>query len=71
MEQLGRILLLAGAVLVILGLLLTFGERLPFRPGRLPLDFRIERDHFTFYLPLGTSLLLSIIISLILMWLRR
>jgi Protein of unknown function (DUF2905) len=71
MGDLGRVLIVAGAIIVVLGLFLTLGDRLPFRLGRLPLDFRIERDNFTFYFPLGTSLLVSLLLSLVLMWLRR
>jgi len=71
MEQLGRVLIVFGCLVVFLGILLAFGERLPFRLGRLPLDFRIERDNFSFYLPLGTSILISVVLSLILLLFNR
>lgn len=71
MGDLGRALVVAGAIILVIGVFLTLGDRLPIRPGRLPLDFRIERGHFTFYFPLGTSLLVSLLLSLLLMWLRR
>ena len=61
-------LLIMGGVLALLGLLMMLGPRLPFRIGRLPLDFHYQRDNFSFYFPLGTSIVLSIILSLIL-WL--
>ena len=65
MEQLGRTLLIVGGVLVVVGLFFAFGPKLPFRLGRLPLDFRIQRDNFSFYFPLGTCLLLSVVLTLV------
>jgi len=65
MQQLGRILIVTGGVLVLLGLFLTFGPRLPFRIGRLPLDFRYESNNFGVYFPLGTSIVISIILTII------
>ena len=61
----GRLLVVMGGVMAIVGLLLMLGPRLPFRLGRLPLDFHYQRDHFTFYFPLGTSILISVILTLI------
>jgi hypothetical protein len=60
-----------GVVLAVIGLLMMLGPRLPFRLGRLPLDFRYQRDNFSFYFPLGTSILISIILSLIFAVLNR
>jgi Protein of unknown function (DUF2905) len=60
-----------GVVLALVGFLMMFGPRLPFRLGRLPLDFRYQRDNFTFYFPLGTSILVSIVLSLIFAALNR
>ena len=71
MEQAGKVLIGLGAVIVLIGLLLTFGDRLPFRPGRLPLDFRYERGDVRFYFPLGTSILVSLILTLAWTWIRR
>jgi uncharacterized protein (DUF3084 family) len=71
LDQPGRIFILVGCVLVVVGVLLTVGDRLPFRLGRLPLDFRIERGDFSLYLPLGTSILISLVLSLIFMWINR
>jgi len=65
MEQLGKILLVTGGVLAVLGLLMMFAPRLPFRLGRLPLDFHYQRDNFSFYFPLGTSILLSLLLTLV------
>ena len=71
MEQFGRLLVIMGVVLALVGFLMMFGQRLPFRLGRLPLDFRYQRDNFSFYFPLGTSILVSIILSLIFAALNR
>ena len=71
MAQFGRLLVIMGVVLALVGVLMMVGPRLPFRLGRLPLDFHYQRDNFSFYFPLGTSILLSIILSLIFAVLRR
>ena len=64
----GRALIAIGAALVVLGLLLTLGEKLPIRLGRLPGDIVIRGKNTTFYFPLVTSLLVSALLSLV-MWL--
>jgi hypothetical protein len=68
MGGIGRPLIIAGIVLVALGLLFSLGDRLPVRIGRLPGDITWRGKNTTFYFPLATSILLSIILSLIL-WL--
>jgi len=68
----GRMLILFGAVLVLAGLFFLLAERFPgLRIGRLPGDISIERDNFRFYFPLGTSILVSLILSLLLWLLSR
>ncbi len=64
----GRGLIAIGVVLVVLGILLAFGEKLPIRLGRLPGDIVIRGKNTTFYFPLVTSLLLSVLLSFV-MWL--
>lgn len=71
MEQLGRLLVVAGGVLALLGVIFMLGPRLPFRLGRLPLDIHYQRDNFSFYFPLGTSILISVVLSLIFALLHR
>ena len=66
--DMGRAFIAIGIALVILGLLLTLGEKLPIRLGRLPGDIVIRGKNTTFYVPLVTSLLVSARLSLI-MWL--
>jgi hypothetical protein len=67
---LGRMLIAAGLVLVALGLLVTFAGRLPVRLGRLPGDIYIHGKNSTFYFPLATCILLSVLLSLG-MWIFR
>jgi len=64
MEQMGRMLIVIGVVIAVVGVLLALGPRLPFRLGRLPLDFHYQRDNFSFYFPLGTSILVSVLLTL-------
>jgi hypothetical protein len=64
----GRTLIAIGIALVILGVLVTFGEKLPVRLGRLPGDIVIRGKNTTFYFPLVTTLLLSVLLSFV-MWL--
>ena len=64
-----RALIVAGVVLLVMGLTWPWLSRLPF--GRLPGDLRFERDGFTFFFPLATGLLVSAVVSVILWWLRK
>jgi len=64
----GRSLISIGLLLVVIGLAIEFGSRLPFRVGRLPGDIYIQREHSTFYFPIVTCILLSVVLSLV-MWL--
>ncbi|HZL84249.1 MAG TPA: DUF2905 domain-containing protein, partial [Candidatus Krumholzibacteria bacterium] len=70
-REIGRWLLVTGVVLALTGGLLAFGTKLPFRLGRLPGDFVIKRDAFTFYMPLGTTILVSVVLTGVLWLLRR
>ena len=66
MQQFGRTLLLLGAVLIVVGALLYFGGKLPFRFGRLPGDIVHRGRNTTFYFPLVSCLLISVVLSLLL-----
>lgn len=61
----GRLLINAGILLVIVGLAIILGERLGIRLGRLPGDVRIEGRRGAFYFPIVTCLAISAILSLI------
>jgi hypothetical protein len=65
------LLVLAGVAIAILGVVLMFGSKLPFRLGRLPLDIHFHRDNFNFYFPLGTSILISVVLTLIFALINR
>ena len=71
MQQFGRVLFVMGGVIALVGLLMVFGSRLPFRIGRLPLDIHIQRGNYSFYFPLGTSILVSIVLTLVFGLLNR
>ena len=66
--SIGRVLITVGAIVLILGLILSLGEKLPIRLGRLPGDIVIRGKNSVFYFPLMTCLLLSAVLSFI-MWL--
>lgn len=69
---LGKGLVAIGLCLVAIGVLLMVADRFPaLRLGRLPGDLAVERDRFRFYFPLGTSILISIVLSLVLWLLNR
>jgi membrane protein implicated in regulation of membrane protease activity len=70
MPDLGRLLMIAGGVLLLLGGLFTLGGRLPWL-GRLPGDIVVERENFRFYFPLATSILISVVLSLLAWFFRR
>jgi hypothetical protein len=68
----GRLLVGAGILLAAVGALLLLADRFPgLRIGRLPGDISVERGSFRFYFPLGTSIVLSVVVSLILWLLNR
>lgn len=68
--EIGKLLIILGAVLFLLGVLFQLTGRLPWL-GRLPGDIVIRRESFTFYFPLTTSILISVILSLVLWLFRR
>ena len=71
MESIGKLLMILGLVLVGVGLLLLFGSKLPWL-GKLPGDIIVERKNFTFYFPITTSILISLLLSLLLwFWGRK
>lgn len=70
MPGLGKSLIVIGLVIAAIGLLLTLAGRIPWL-GRLPGDIFIKKDNFTFYFPLATSILISLILSFLLWLFRR
>jgi hypothetical protein len=66
----GKLLIFVGAILIIIGVAVILLGKIP-GLGRLPGDIYIERRNFTFFLPLTTSILVSVILSLLLYLIRR
>ena len=64
MEIMGRMLVVLGIVITLLGLLLMFWGKIPIL-GKLPGDIVIKKGNFVFYFPLATSILISVILTLI------
>ena len=71
MFNLGKLIIILGAILVALGLLFVLLARTQLPIGRLPGDIVYRRRNFTFYFPLATSILLSIVLSLVFYFLSR
>jgi Zn-dependent protease with chaperone function len=67
---LGKMLILMGVFIILVGLFLLLGEKIPWI-GRLPGDIIIRRKNFTFYFPIVTSILISIILTLLFMLFRK
>jgi uncharacterized membrane protein YkgB len=67
---LGKMLILLGVFIILIGLFLLIGDRIPWL-GRLPGDIVIKKKNFTFYFPLVTSIIISIILTLIFTFLSR
>ena len=70
MSDLGRMLIVFGLLIAGVGLVLVLGARLPWL-GRLPGDIHIQRGNWTFYFPLATSLVLSVVLTLLLYLIGR
>ncbi|MBE0425554.1 MAG: DUF2905 domain-containing protein [Nitrospirae bacterium] len=64
-QYIGKFLVIFGLIIIIIGGLLVFSGKIPFI-GKLPGDIIIQRKNFTFYFPLATSILLSLLLTLIL-----
>jgi len=60
----GRLLIITGVILVFVGTVFLWGNKIPFL-GRLPGDIYIRRGNFSFYFPLGTCIVISLILTLI------
>jgi hypothetical protein len=63
-QGIGKILILGGVFLAILGLLLVFWQRIPFL-GRLPGDIFIDKGNFQFFFPIVTSIVISLVLTII------
>ena len=70
MQETGKWLIVIGLVITVIGSIIACAGKLPWL-GKLPGDIYIKREHFSFYFPLATCILISAIISFILWLLRR
>jgi len=69
-HDLGKILIAFGLLIALAGVVLVLVDRVPWI-GRLPGDIHFQRGNFTFYFPLATSLLLSVVLTVVLYLLGR
>jgi len=72
-DAIGRALVIAGAVILVIGLALMFADKVPF-VGRLPGDFTFRGDRWTVYAPIATSIVVSLVLTAALSlfaWLAR
>ena len=65
MPEIGKLLIIVGGFIIVVGLFLTLGLRIPFL-GKLPGDISVDRGNVHFYFPIVTCLLLSLVLTLLL-----
>ncbi|MBP1730586.1 MAG: hypothetical protein H6Q55_1015 [Deltaproteobacteria bacterium] len=70
MPALGKMLVIVGILLVLVGLGFMFADKIPYI-GRLPGDIYVKREKFSFYFPLTTSIIISIILTIIFTLFRK
>jgi hypothetical protein len=70
MFPLGKILIIVGIIFVVLGFFLILGDKIPWI-GKLPGDIYIKRERFSFYFPIVTCIIISIILTLLFSLFRR
>ncbi|MBT8348346.1 MAG: DUF2905 domain-containing protein [Sulfurovum sp.] len=63
MAELGKSIIFIGIVIVMIGVILLFIDKLPFNLGKLPGDISYKKENFSFYFPITTSIIISIILS--------
>ena len=70
MPSMGKTLIILGVILIVIGLAFTYGPKIPWL-GRLPGDISIKKDNFSFYFPITTSIIISIILTILFSIFRR
>ena len=70
LEPIGRWLIVVGLITALVGVVMVFGDRIPFL-FRLPGDIVIKRENTVIIIPLGTMLVVSVVVSLVLSFLNR
>ncbi|KAF2956443.1 DUF2905 domain-containing protein [Marinitoga sp. 38H-ov] len=71
MQFIGKSFISIGIILTIIGIIFYFSNKIPFKIGQLPGDILIKKDGFTFYFPLTTTILISIIFNIIIAIIKR
>ena len=66
----GKIIVLIGLVLIVIGLLVQYSDKIPFL-GRLPGDIRIEKENVKIYIPITSSILISVLLTIVLYIISR
>ncbi len=66
----GKILIIIGTTILIVGIIILFAGKIPFI-GKLPGDITIRRENFTFYFPIATCIIISVILTLIIYALKK
>jgi hypothetical protein len=70
MPGIGKIFIFLGIVLILIGLIFMFGDKIPYL-GKLPGDIYIKRERFSFFFPITTCIIISIILSILFSIFRR
>jgi len=70
-SQLGKYVILAGIIIVILGIIIYFFSDKLHWIGRLPGDIRVEKENFRFYFPITTMIIVSILLTIIIQIIKR
>ncbi|MGB5506765.1 MAG: DUF2905 domain-containing protein [Sulfurovum sp.] len=65
MAEIGKSIIFIGIMIVLIGVILLFSDKLPFNLGKLPGDISYKKENFSFYFPITTSILISIVLSLL------
>ncbi len=65
MIEIGKNMIFIGLIIIVIGIVLTFSDKLPFSLGKLPGDIIYKKENSTFYFPITTSIIISIILSLL------
>jgi hypothetical protein len=69
-SSIGKLLIIGGVIFIVVGIVLTQHDKIPFI-GKLPGDILVKRKNFTFYFPVVTSILISLLLTLILYVINR
>lgn len=69
-QPLGKLIIILGIIILLIGLVVLFWGKIPFL-GKLPGDIYIKKDNYSIYIPIASSILLSIIVSIIMYFFRK